>query len=135
MKESNMPACQKCGAMDWEALPGIGALEIMRCRRCGAEETVHTYYVNKVQEDVNEPWFALTVELPNSLNGEQIQILRETFRKLELMSPIAIRKAAITGETIDLGEYPRSEAEVLVNQAESIGVPVRQCRRAQRGKA
>lgn len=121
-----MATCQKCGATDWDVARVVGALEVLKCRRCGAEETVHTYYPNQQQTKADESWFVLRIDLTSALTAEQIQALRQLFRKLELMSSAAIKKAAMAGESLDLGQYPKSEVDTLIRQAKSIGISLHQ---------
>jgi hypothetical protein len=118
-----MANCLKCGSEDWEVTPLTGALELMRCRRCGAEETVHAFYANRPPEPgEGECWFSLSIRLPDTLTAEQVKGLRKIFRVLELMSPVAIKKSAVAGDTIELGEYPASETKALEKVVVNIGL-------------
>jgi|SRR5262245_49350273 len=118
-----MPTCRKCGANEWEVTRGPGALETWKCKRCGTEETAHVNYANRMPpRGAGETWFSLDIDLPSSLTTDQIQALRRLFRQLESMSPVAIKKAAMSRETIALGKYPQSEADALTREVEALGL-------------
>jgi hypothetical protein len=120
-----MSNCKKCGANDWEVRSQLGALETIQCRKCGTEELVHTYYVNQSPNVASdEPWLMLSIVLPKSITSEEIKGLQNIFRRIELMSPIAVKKAAVAQEVIELGKYPLSEAELFSQQADKLGIGI-----------
>ena len=102
---------------------GPGALETWKCKRCGTEETAHVYYPNRpAPPDAGEPRYVLTVVLPQSITAKQVLTLRRIFRKFELMSPVAVKRAAAAKEVIDLGEYPQSAADAHARELEAMGM-------------
>ena len=64
----------------------------------------------------------MEIDLPRSLTTDQIQALRRMFLQLESMSPVAVKKAAMSRETIALGKYPQSEADALTSEVEALGM-------------
>jgi hypothetical protein len=100
-------------------------LETYRCKSCGFEETVHTFYpARDVPPASLEPARRYAVRWHSAPTAEQIMEVRRLFTKLKEVSPTLLKKQAQQQGCVDVGLHAESEISGLRESLQRLGLAV-----------